>query len=103
MRYRRSSVQRSTAVYRARCVRSTKELTSQRIVVGGFSQGAAVTYLSVLTSERKLGGAITLSGYLPLRKKITSMRTDASKKTPWFAGHGEADQVVPVRATCFMS
>ena len=41
-----------------------------RIVIGGFSQGAALSLLTTLTSERKLGGAIALSGWLPLRTKI---------------------------------
>ena len=41
-----------------------------RLIIGGFSQGAAVSLLTALTNERKLGGAIALSGWLPLHTKI---------------------------------
>jgi len=46
-----------------------------RIVIGGFSQGAAISLLTTLTSERKLGGAIALSGWLPLHTKIKAVCT----------------------------
>ncbi len=41
-----------------------------RIVLGGFSQGGAMSLLTGLTSERKLGGIVVLSAWLPLRNKI---------------------------------
>ena len=44
-----------------------------RIVVGGFSQGAAMSLLCGLTSERKLGGVVSLSGWLVLRSKIKAV------------------------------
>ena len=44
-----------------------------RIVVGGFSQGAAMSLLCGLTSERKLGGVVSLSGWLVLRNKIKAV------------------------------
>lgn len=49
-----------------------------RIIIGGFSQGAALSLLTSLTSERKLGGAIALSGWLPLHAKIKGVRTKNS-------------------------
>lgn len=45
-----------------------------RIVLFGFSQGAAMSVLTGLTSERKLGGIGVLSGWLPLRAKFKSVR-----------------------------
>ena len=48
-------------------------IPSDRIILGGFSQGAAMTLLTGLTSERKLGGLIVLSGWLPLRNKIKAV------------------------------
>ncbi|KAG5440241.1 hypothetical protein PCANB_001811 [Pneumocystis canis] len=45
-------------------------ILSERIIIGGFSQGSVISLLTGLTSERKLGGIIGLSGYLPLRNKI---------------------------------
>lgn len=49
-------------------------LPSSRIVLGGFSQGGAMSLLTGLTSERKLGGVVCLSGWLPLRHKVKSVR-----------------------------
>ncbi|OMH80061.1 Acyl-protein thioesterase 1 [Zancudomyces culisetae] len=69
-------------------------ISASRIVLGGFSQGAAMSYLTGVTSELKLGGIIALSGYLPLGNKISTMVTETSKAVPIFAGHGTADPVV---------
>ena len=38
-----------------------------RIILGGFSQGAAMTLLTGLTTEHPIAGLIVLSGRLPLR------------------------------------
>jgi predicted esterase len=43
-----------------------------RVIVGGLSQGAAVSVLTGLATERKLAGIFALSGYIPLRGKATS-------------------------------
>ena len=44
-----------------------------RIVVGGFSQGAAMGILTGLTSERKLAGVVALSGWAALRNKLEAV------------------------------
>lgn len=49
-------------------------IPANRIVLGGFSQGGAMSLLTGLTSERKLGGVVCLSGWLPLRHKIKAVR-----------------------------
>lgn len=41
-----------------------------RIIIGGFSQGGALALYSCLTSSKELGGAICLSGWLPLNKSF---------------------------------
>src|SRR5882762_6387700 len=48
-------------------------IPSKRIIVGGISQGAALSILTGLTTERKLAGVFVLSGYVPLRGKATSV------------------------------
>ncbi len=48
-------------------------IPNDRIFLGGFSQGAAMTLLTGLTTKYKLGGFIALSGYLPLQSKIESV------------------------------
>lgn len=44
-----------------------------RIILGGFSQGGTMALLTGLTGERKLAGVISLSGWLPLRNKFTTV------------------------------
>ena len=48
-------------------------LDASRIVLGGFSQGGAMTLLTGLTSERKLAGLAVLSGFLPLHHKFKAV------------------------------
>lgn len=49
-------------------------IPSERIVVGGFSQGAVISYLTGITSERKLAGVAALSGFLGMADKVKSVR-----------------------------
>ena len=44
-----------------------------RIVIGGFSQGAATSILTGLTNERKLAGIVALSGWVVLRNKFKAV------------------------------
>ncbi|KAJ2384323.1 hypothetical protein GGI05_005045, partial [Coemansia sp. RSA 2603] len=45
-------------------------------------------------TEYRLGGLVVLSGYLPMRERLLSRATEASKKIPIFQAHGTADEVV---------
>lgn len=49
-------------------------IPANRIVLGGFSQGGAMTLLTGLTAERRLAGLAVLSGWLPLRNSFKSVR-----------------------------
>lgn len=49
-------------------------INSKRIILGGFSQGAAMSLLTGLTTQKQLGGIVALSGYLPLGEEIDGMR-----------------------------
>lgn len=71
-------------------------IPSERIVLGGFSQGGAMSLLSGVTCPTKLGGIFGLSCYLLLQGKLKDMvPSDApNQKTPIFIGHGDADPVV---------
>lgn len=53
-------------------IRAEREagILSERIVLGGFSQGAALAVLGSLTGEDRVGGVASLSGYLPLQWKV---------------------------------
>ncbi|KAJ7044826.1 Phospholipase/carboxylesterase/thioesterase [Mycena alexandri] len=69
-------------------------IPANRIVLGGFSQGAAMSLLTGLTAERKLAGLAVLSGWLPLHKIFKSMASEHAASTPIFWGHGSADPLV---------
>jgi predicted esterase len=71
-------------------------IASEHIVLGGFSQGAAVSVLAGLTYPRKLGGIVCLSGYLPVRAEFGKQVSEANKKTPVLVCHGDWDNVVPI-------
>ena len=64
-------------------------IPSERIIVGGFSQGSAISLLTGLTIERKIAGLVCLSGWLGLSDKAAAMQTDHAKKLPIFWGHGK--------------
>jgi predicted esterase len=44
-------------------------IPSNRIIIGGISQGSAVSILTTLISTRPFAGVFVLSGCIPLRKK----------------------------------
>jgi len=74
-----------------------------RIVLGGFSQGCAISLLVALRSRYagKLRGIIGLSGYLPLAQTVGRV-LDAQKDlqeqpTQYLLLHGTRDQMVPRR------
>ncbi len=70
-------------------------IAARRILLAGFSQGAAMALFTGLSHPETLGGVIALSGYLPLPRKLDAMRTAQALATPLFLAHGEADDVVP--------
>lgn len=72
-------------------------IPSERIVLGGFSQGAAMSIFTGVTTPLKLAGVFSLSGYLVLSHKIKGFieeSHDVNKNTPFFLGHGDEDPVV---------
>ncbi|MDX8401582.1 MAG: carboxylesterase [Mariprofundaceae bacterium] len=72
-------------------------IEADRILLAGFSQGAAMALFTGLTHHEGLGGIIALSGYLPLPRRLDAVLTPAARDTPVFLAHGEADEVVPLR------
>ncbi len=75
-------------------------IPASRIVLGGFSQGCAMTLQAGLRHPEKLAGLMCLSGYLPLADKVAAERSAANQDTPIFMVHGTMDPVIPIsRAT----
>ncbi|KAF2267362.1 Phospholipase/carboxylesterase [Lojkania enalia] len=73
-----------------------KGIPADRIVIGGFSQGGAMSLISGVTYKNKLGGIFGLSCYLLLQSKLKDIipADSPNKDTPIFMGHGDSDQVV---------
>lgn len=71
-------------------------ISSESIVVGGFSQGGAMSVFSGLTAPFKLGGVICLSAWLLLEHKFKEFipESNPNKETPVFMGHGDSDPFV---------
>ncbi|PMD27868.1 putative acyl-protein thioesterase 1, partial [Hyaloscypha hepaticicola] len=75
-------------------------IPSTRIVIGGFSQGGAMSIFSGITSKDRLGGIFGLSSYLLLHKKVKQLIADGvgsgegNKETRIFMGHGDSDPLV---------
>ncbi|KAK7214497.1 hypothetical protein V2G26_002500 [Clonostachys chloroleuca] len=64
-----------------------------RIILGGFSQGGAISIFSGLTAPIKLGGIVALSCWVLLHKEFLDYipDEDLNKDTPMFMGHGDQD------------
>jgi phospholipase/carboxylesterase len=72
-------------------------IASERIVLGGFSQGGAISLFSGPRYPQKLAGIMGLSCYMLLEDSLPSERTAVNYKTPIFLAHGTQDQVVDMR------
>jgi phospholipase/carboxylesterase len=69
---------------------------AHRIVLGGFSQGCAVTLGAGLRYPARLAGLVGMSGYLPLAATTAAERRDANALTPIFLAHGQRDAVISI-------
>jgi phospholipase/carboxylesterase len=67
---------------------------ARRVVLGGFSQGCAVTLGAGLRCPERLAGLAGLSGYVPLAGSMAAERTPANRDTPVFLAHGRNDGVI---------
>lgn len=72
-------------------------IPAQRIVLAGFSQGAALALHTGLRHAQPLAGIVALSGYLPLAASLAAEAHAANARTPVFLAHGTMDNVVPLR------
>ena len=66
-------------------------MTSPRLAIAGFSQGAATALYTGLTSPKRLAGIAGFSGALP---EAAGLASEIRSKPPVLLVHGEADTVV---------
>lgn len=70
-------------------------IPAERILLGGFSQGGALSILTGLTSQHKLGGIFSLSAWLLRSTEFAELTEDCDNKDiALFMGHGVDDRMV---------
>ena len=67
-------------------------------IVGGFSQGAAISLASSMTLPVKVGGFVALSGFCCAPFEAFQSSSSKNLDTPIFHGHGDDDPVVPLQS-----
>lgn len=72
---------------------------ADKIILGGFSQGGAMSLNAGLSYPRTLGGIISISGWCTHRADVESWMSDAGKKTPVLMLSGDGDPVVDISVT----
>ena len=48
-------------------------IASSRIIIGGFSQGGALSLYTAVTTRHRLGGVVALSCWMPLHKQLATL------------------------------
>lgn len=72
-------------------------IPSNRIVVGGFSQGGAMALYVGARYPEPLAGLIALSAYLPLMQgEGVHCPSGCHQHPPVYIGHGQEDDLVPI-------
>lgn len=66
-----------------------------RIILGGFSQGGALSLYTALTCQHQVAGVVALSCWLPLHRSFPSA-SGGPKNLPILQCHGKSDHMVPV-------
>ncbi|KAF6730489.1 Acyl-protein thioesterase 2 [Oryzias melastigma] len=69
-------------------------IPSNRIILGGFSQGGALSLYTALTCQHPLAGVVALSCWLPLHKSFPSA-SGCNKNLPIMQCHGDMDAMIP--------
>jgi phospholipase/carboxylesterase len=71
-------------------------ISSERIVIAGFSQGGAIALQAALRQPQRLAGVMALSTYLPLRQTFAAEASPANRDAPILMCHGSRDAIVPM-------
>lgn len=71
-------------------------IPAKKIFIGGFSQGAAISLAAASMLDFKIGGVVALSGFCPIREKISQVynKEGINFDLPIFQGHGTNDPII---------
>lgn len=75
---------------------NARGIPTGRIVLGGFSQGGAVSLYSAPRYPERLAGVLALSTYLPCSARLAAERAPANAATPILMAHGVHDATLPL-------
>jgi phospholipase/carboxylesterase len=75
---------------------NARGITTEHIVLAGFSQGGAMALFSGTRYPERLAGIMGLSCYQLLAGRFAAERNPANQATPIFLAHGTQDPVVPL-------
>jgi phospholipase/carboxylesterase len=90
-------IRRSAALVEALLQREKdRGVPAERIVLAGFSQGAAMALHVGLRHTEALAGLVILSGYRVLPERFEAERSEANRRTPILFCHGLRDPVLPL-------
>jgi len=70
-------------------------ISSENIILAGFSQGGAIALHTALRYPEKLAGVLALSAYLPLSHQLRKEALTVNQSTSIMMAHGTMDAVVP--------
>jgi phospholipase/carboxylesterase len=73
---------------------NARGVSTERIVIAGFSQGGAIALQASLRYPQRLGGVMALSTYLPLRDSVAAEASPANKDVPILMCHGLRDPMI---------
>ncbi|RKP29580.1 Phospholipase/carboxylesterase [Metschnikowia bicuspidata] len=73
-------------------------ISPERIILGGFSQGSALCMAVLSLLDVKIGGLVAISGFCLVAEALLEKcdKTGVNFDTPVFQGHGTADPLVPL-------
>lgn len=90
-------IRRSTAHVEALLQREKERgVPAERIILAGFSQGAAMALHVGLRHAEALAGLVVLSGYRVLPERFATERSEANRNTPILFCHGLYDPLLPL-------
>merc|ERR1719362_448957 len=69
-------------------------VSSDRVMLGGFSQGGTVSLLAGLSYQSRLAGVISISGWCANRQDVASWISPAARETPVLMCCGDGDPLV---------
>lgn len=71
-------------------------VSSDKIILAGFSQGASIATATALHYPKQLGGVMCLSGLI-VDDAALAPDPNIQQKAPFFMAHGTGDQVIPIQ------